>query len=76
MKTLTQDIQILLKQIKEYGIQISTLTALQEAATARVSQHIEQLSLGSNYLIPVMQAHEQDTKRSPLYIWENIGEGG
>jgi len=76
MKTPTQEIQALLKQIKHYGIQISALTAMQEAATVRVSQHIEELNVGTSGLIPTMQSQEKETKRSPLYIWDNIGEGG
>jgi hypothetical protein len=76
MTTPIEDIQALLKQIKQYGIQISTLTDLQDAATARVSKHIEELDLSSSRLIPIMQTQGTETKRSPLYIWENIGEGG
>lgn len=79
MKTTTQEIQALLTQIKEYGIQISTLTALQDVATVRVSRHIEELNpFGSSHLIPipVKQTLDTEPKKSPLYIWENIGEGG
>ncbi len=76
MKTPTQEIHTLLKQIKDYGLQISRLTALQEAAAARVSHHLEELNPGSNCLIQIRQTQEAETKRSPLYIWDNIGEGG
>lgn len=76
MKTSTEEIQTVLTQIKEYGSQISKLTALQEAATARISWYLEELDFSSNGLVPVEQKLEAELRNSPLYIWENIGEGG
>jgi hypothetical protein len=77
MKTTENEIQGLISQIKDWSLQIAALVAMQEQAVAKTATLAQEAYvLCPNPVIAGNKMDEPETPRSPLYIWENIGEGG
>jgi hypothetical protein len=77
MKTTENEIQTLINQIKDWSLQIAALVAMQEQAVAKAATLAQEAYvLCPNPVVARNQMHAPETPRSPLYMWENIGEGG